>query len=83
MAQICEIEISTNFEPLSLRIEKCWLQYFGHLTKMPRERLARSNPVGYTHGNVVQMPTTDYMRYDYTANFGPVLMWGCRTIGSC
>ena len=67
MAQICEI--SPNFSE------------FWPSIPTNREMLAAvfrpldQNPVGYTHGNVVQMPTKDNVRYDYTANFGPVLMW--------
>jgi len=43
----CKIRKALNIEAL-LRVETSQLRWFGHVTRMPQERLAR--PAGYTNG---------------------------------
>ena len=37
----CEIRKSLNIEPLLLRIERSQLRWFGHVSRMPQERLPK------------------------------------------
>jgi len=37
----CEIRRALNLEPLLLRIERAQIYWFGHVSRMPQERLAR------------------------------------------
>jgi len=54
-AKVRSIEIRKvlNVEPLLLRIERSQPREFGHVTRMPQERLA-SNPAGSTHGKTAK-----------------------------
>ena len=45
-----EIQKSLNIEPLLLRIERSQLRWFGHVSKMPQERLSKEALLAKANG---------------------------------
>ena len=45
-----EIQKSLNIKPLFLRIERSQLKWFGHVSRMPRERLPKQALLVNTNG---------------------------------
>ena len=45
-----EIRKSTNIEPLRLRIERFQLRWFGHVSRMPQERLPKQALLAKANG---------------------------------
>jgi len=72
----CEIGKALNAEPL-LRIERLQLRWFGHLSKMPRERLAKQVRPDYTYGKAAKNQV-EWLHL--RPCFVPTLFWASRTI---
>ena len=59
-----EIRKSLNIEPLLLRIEISQLRWFGHVSRMPQERLPRQALLAKANGKIpVGRPRTRWTEY--------------------
>ena len=59
-----EIRKSLNIEPLLLRIERSQLRWFGHVSRMPRERLPKQALLAKANGRrPVGRPRTRWTNY--------------------
>ena len=64
-----EIRKSLNIEPLLLRIERSQLRWFGHVSRMPQERLPKQALLAKSNGRrPVGRPRTRWI--DYIENLG-------------
>ena len=64
-----EIQKSLNIEPLLLRIERSQLRWFGHVSRMPQERLPKQALLAKANGRrSVGRPRTRWI--DYIEDFG-------------
>ena len=56
-----EIRKSLNIKPLLLRIERCQLRWFGHVSRMPQERLPKQALLAQANGRrPVGRPSTKW-----------------------
>jgi len=79
----CEIRTTLNVEPL-LEIERSQLQCFGHVTRMPQEKIGEASPAGYTHGNATHWSSKDQVvRLHLRPCLVPSWWWARRTIKDC
>ena len=67
-----ELRKSLNIEPLLLRIERSQLRWFGHVSRMPQERLPKQALLAKANGRrPVGQPRTRWI--DYIEDLG----WNC------